>query len=107
LTEEVNSIPSQPSSFIEELMMVQGEVNHPFTDWVAIEQINQAIDQMQEPYGLLLRMVFYDRYSYNQITEMMGYSSKSHTWYHVQKAIRLLKEMLMTHPNIRERYVEG
>jgi len=87
-------------------MMVHGEVNHPFTDWVAIEQINQAIDQMREPYGLLLRMVFYDRYSYNQITEMMGYSSKSHTWYHVQKGVRLLKEMLMTHPNIRERDVE-
>jgi len=88
------------------MMMVQGEVNHPTTDWLAIEQIDDALNELEQPYQLLLRMVFYDRYTYNQITEMMGYSSKSVTWYNVQKAIRLLKEAMLAHPNIREKYVD-
>jgi len=103
----VDLVAATPSSDIEELMMVEGEVNHAPTDWLAIEQIADAIDKMEQPYKALIRMVFYDKYTYNQITEIMGYSSKSVTWYNVQKGIRILKESIINLPNIKERYVDG
>jgi len=95
--------PSTPSSTIESLMMGgDGTIQEP--DWELIETVTSKVTQLPQPQQTLLQLVFYDRYTYNEITEMMGYSSKSHTWYHVRKALAMLEEELLKDETIRRRY---
>lgn len=102
---KIETLPQKPTTFIEQLMSTPyGEPIIEEPDWDMIELVQQAVESLPQPYGLLVKLVFYDRYTYNEITEMMGYSSKSHTWYHVQKGVRLLQEELLKHRTIKERY---
>jgi DNA-directed RNA polymerase specialized sigma24 family protein len=95
--------PHKPTTDTERLMD-WGETPTPETDWELIDIVESCVDQVPEPHRTLLKLRFSDQYSYNKITEIMGYSSKSHTWYHVQKALNMLKEILTIDPTIRSRY---
>lgn len=99
----LESIPAQPSSMIEMLMM-GGDDQQVGPDWTTIELVQECVQQLERPHQTLIELVFYHRYSYNEITEIVGYSSKSHTWYHVRKALDELKKKLLEHPQIREMY---
>lgn len=96
--------PYKPTSEIEK-MMEWGEYPIPQeTDWDIIDIVESCLDQVPEPHRTLLKLRFFDQYSYNKITQIMGYSSKSHTWYHVQKALKMLEEILTIDPTIRKKY---
>lgn len=88
-----------------ERMMEWGDYPAPEeADWEIVDIVESCVDQVPEPHRTLLKLRFSDQYSYNRITELMGYSSKSHTWYHVQKAVEMLKEILLIDPTIRRKY---
>ena len=96
--------PYKPTSEIEK-MMEWGEYPTPQeADWNIIDIVESCLDQVPEPHRTLLKLRFFDQYSYNKITEIMGYSGKSHTWYHVQKALKMLEEILTIDPTIRKKY---
>jgi DNA-directed RNA polymerase specialized sigma24 family protein len=96
--------PYKPTSDIEK-MMEWGEYPTPQeADWDIIDIVESCLDQVPEPHRTLLKLRFFDKYSYNKMTEIMGYSGKSHTWYHVQKALKMLEEILRIDPTIRKKY---
>jgi DNA-directed RNA polymerase specialized sigma24 family protein len=99
----VEATAAQPTLDIEWLMQ-NGDPPADTADWDMIETVAQTLTKLPENYRILLQMLFYDRFSYNEITEMCGYSSKSHTWYHVQKALAMLKEELVKNQKVRDRY---
>lgn len=99
----VENAADMPRSDIEWLMQL-GEQPADTTDWGLVDLVQDCTEHMTPQYKLLIQMLFYDRYSYNEITEMLGYSSKSHTWYHVRKALVELKQLLLEHPKIKELY---
>ena len=96
--------PYVPTTETERLMEWGDSTSHSETEWHLIDIVESCVDQVPEPHRTLLKLRFSDQYSYNKITELMGYSSKSHTWYHVQKALNMLKEILTIDPTIRRRY---
>ncbi len=96
--------PHLPTTDIER-MMVWGDSPTPTEfDQDILDIVESCIQQVPEPHRQLLRLRFSDQLSYNEITKLMGYSSKSHTWYHVQKALGILKEILLIDPIIRRKY---
>jgi DNA-directed RNA polymerase specialized sigma24 family protein len=101
---KIETLPDTPKTFIEALMSAPADYQLEEPDWELIDLVQSAVECVTQPHRMLLKLVFYDRCTYNEITEMMGYSSKSHTWYHVQKAVGMLREILLTDPTIKERY---
>lgn len=99
----VENAADMPRSDIEWLMQL-GDQPTDTTDWDIVDIVQDCTERMTPQYKMLIQMLFYDRYSYNEITEMLGYSSKSHTWYHVRKALVELKQLLLEHPTIKETY---
>lgn len=93
-----------PRTEIERLMEWGDSPAPEEFDHDIIDIVESCIQQVPEPHRQLLRLRFADQMTYNEITQLMGYSSKSHTWYHVQKAIRILKELLLIDPTIRRKY---
>lgn len=101
----VENAAAGPSTDIEWLMQLPyGDHAADTTNWEMVETVAQTLAKLPDQQRVLLEMLFYDRYSYNDITEMLGYSSKSHTWYHVQKALRMLKEELLKNHTVRRMF---
>ena len=99
--------PDQPSSFIEQMMMLaEADIIDNETNWTLIDIVSNEINNLAETDRMLLQLCFFERKSYNQITEIMGYSSKSVAWYAMQKALANLQRKLLRHPIIREKLGE-
>ena len=99
--------PCQPSSFIEQMMMLAeaGMIDNE-TNWALIDIVSTEINNLAETDRMLIQLHFFERKSYNEITEIMGYSSKSVAWYAMQKALGNLQRKLLRHPTIREKLGE-
>ena len=99
--------PDQPSSFIEQMMMLaEADIISNETNWALIDIVNETVHSLAETDRMLLQLYFFERKSYNQITEIMEYSSKSVAWYAMQKALGNLERKLLRHPSIREKLGE-
>lgn len=96
--------PHVPTTDIERMMEWGDSPTTPEFDQDILDIVESCIQQVPEPHRQLLRLRFSDQLTYNEITKLMGYSSKSHTWYHVQKALGMLKEILLIDPIIRRKY---
>jgi DNA-directed RNA polymerase specialized sigma24 family protein len=101
--DRIETIPYKPRTETEKLME-WGDYPEEEINWEELDIVLACVDQVPEPHQTLLRMRFFEQLSYNTITEMMGYSSKSHTWYHVHKALNMLKEILLIDPKIAKKY---
>ena len=101
--EPIETIPHVPTTETEKLMQ-WGDFPEDELDWDELDIVLACVDQVPEPHQSLLRMKFFEQLSYNEMTEITGYSSKSHTWYHVHKALDMLKEILLIDPSIRKKY---
>jgi len=99
--------PVEPSSFIEQMMMLaEADIIDNETNWSIIDIVNQEVNNLAETDRMLLQLHFFERKTYNEITEIMEYSSKSVAWYAVQKALACLQVKLLRHPTIREKLGE-
>jgi len=99
--------PAPPSSFIEQMMMLaEADIIDNETNWVAIDIVSTEINNLAETDRMLLQLHFFERKSYNEITEIMGYSSKSVAWYAMQKALGNLQRKLLRHQTIKEKLGE-
>jgi len=99
--------PVEPSSFIEQMMMLaEADIINNETNWSIIDIVNQEVNNLAETDRMLLQLHFFERKTYNEITEIMEYSSKSVAWYAVQKALACLQVKLLRHPTIREKLGE-
>jgi hypothetical protein len=96
--------PHVPNTEIEQIMLWGDNPTTTEFDQDILDIVESCIQQVPEPHQKLLRLRFSDQLTYNEITKLMGYSSKSHTWYHVQKALGILKEILLIDPIIRRKY---
>lgn len=95
--------PVEPSSFIEQMMMLaEADIIDNKTNWAIIDIVSQEVNNLAETDRMLLQLHFFERKTYNEITEIMEYSSKSVAWYAVQKALACLQVKLLRHPTIRE-----
>ena len=97
----------QKASTETERLMLWGDHPAPqdFDEEIS-EIIQSCVEQVPEPYRTLLILRYSHQYSYNEITLHMGYSSKSVAWNHVQRAVKMLKEIILIDPKIRETYAD-
>lgn len=99
--------PVEPSSFIEQMMMLaEADIIDNETNWTIIDIVHDEVNNLAETDRMLLQLHFFERKTYNEITEIMEYSSKSVAWYAVQKALACLQVKLLRHPTIREKLGE-
>ena len=99
--------PVEPSSFIEQMMMLaEANIIDDETNWAIIDIVSNEINHLAETDRMLLQLYFFEHKTYNEITEIMGYSSKSVTWYAMQKALACLQVKLLRHPEIKEKIGE-
>ena len=102
---EITPVP--PSSFIEQMMMLaEADIIDNETNWVIVDIVNETVHSLAETDRMLIQLHFFERKSYNEITEIMEYSSKSVAWYAMQKALGNLERKLLRHPIIREKLGE-
>ena len=87
-------------------MLPEADIIDNETNWALIDIVSQAVHSLGETDRMLLQLHFFERKSYNQITEIMEYSSKSVAWYAMQKALGNLERKLLRHPSIREKLGE-
>jgi len=99
--------PVEPSSFIEQMMMLaEADIIDDETNWAIIDIISDEVNNLAETDRMLLQLYFFEHKTYNEITEIMEYSSKSVTWYAMQKALACLQVKLLRHPEIKEKISE-
>jgi DNA-directed RNA polymerase specialized sigma subunit len=95
---------AKPSSFIEQMMMTHGDPASADHNWEHIEIVSEAINKLDESEKFLIELRFFHRYSYSQITALMGYSSKSVAWYNVRDAMLALRERLLENEEMRDKF---
>jgi DNA-directed RNA polymerase specialized sigma subunit len=88
------------------MMLAEADIIDNETNWSIIDIVNQEVNNLAETDRMLLQLHFFERKTYNEITEIMEYSSKSVAWYAVQKALACLQVKLLRHPTIREKLGE-
>jgi len=99
--------PVEPSSFIEQMMMLaEANIIDDETNGAIIDIVSNEINHLAETDRMLLQLYFFEHKTYNEITEIMGYSSKSVAWYAMQKALACLQVKLLRHPEIKEKIGE-
>ena len=84
-------------------MLPEADIIDNEANWTLIDIVSQEVSNLAETDRMLLQLYFFERKSYNQITEIMEYSSKSVAWYAMQKALGNLERKLLRHPSIREK----
>lgn len=88
------------------MMLAEADIIDDETNWTLIDIVSNEINNLAETDRMLLQLHFFERKSYNEITEIMGYSSKSVAWYAMQKALGNLQRKLLRHPQIKEKMDE-
>lgn len=88
------------SSDIEILMMPfaymdASDLGPPYE---AIEAVTQAMSTLKEEEQWILYRIFYDRTTYQELTNNLGIKAKSQAWTKTQTALKNLKKELVKHP---------
>ena len=100
--------PVEPSSFIEQMMMLaEADIIDDETNWAIIDIVSNEINHLAETDRMLLQLYFFEHKTYNEITEIMGYSSKSVAWYAMQKALGNLERKLLEDTTIKKMLKEA
>jgi len=97
-------LPDSVTDFWGQMMTVVGDPVDYEPDWKIVEAVRYALTQLEPEDKMLIELLMYDKFSYNEITETMGYSSKSVAWYKTRKALEKLKEPLLEQIEIRRKY---
>jgi DNA-directed RNA polymerase specialized sigma subunit len=100
--------PVEPSSFIEQMMMLaEADINNDEPNWDIIDAVANAISHLGDDDKMLIQLYYYEHKTYNKITEIMGYSSKSVAWYAMQKALDNLERKLLEDTTIKKMLKEA
>lgn len=94
----------QPTSFIEQMMMLHGEPADHEHNWEHIEIVAAALERLDDTSRFLIELRFFQQYPYSKITAVMGYSSKSLAWYNVRKALRALRDLLLDNEEMNDKF---
>lgn len=95
-------LPDHPQHFWEQMLSKQGYPVDYDPDWDIVEAVQQCVERLDDTDKTLIQLLVYDKCSYNEITEIMGYSSKSVAWYSVRKSLEALKVLILEHPLLAE-----
>ena len=87
-------------------MLAEADIIDNEINWTLIDIVNETVHGLAETDRMLIQLHFFERKSYNEITEIMEYSSKSVAWYAMQKALGNLERKLLRHPIIKEKLGE-
>ena len=101
---DLERTPHQPTSFIEQMMMVEGDPNVSGHNWEHIAIVAEALEKLEPASRFLIELRFFQKFPYSKITALMGYSSKSVAWYNVNKALEELRCLLLTDEEINDKY---
>lgn len=96
-------LPDNSRTFWEQMLSKQGDPVDYDPDWDIVEAVQQCVAQLDDTDKMLIQLLVYDKCSYNEITETMGYSSKSVAWYSVRKALTALETLILEHPQLAEK----
>jgi DNA-directed RNA polymerase specialized sigma24 family protein len=97
-------LPDKPTDFWEQMLTTIGDPENYEPDWEMVEAVRYALTLLEPEDKMLIELLMYDKFSYNEITETMGYSSKSVAWYKTRRALEKLKEPLLEQIEIRRKY---
>lgn len=68
---------------------IVADIDHTLGDVV-----RKAVEELDEPHRSLLELSFWQRATYQEIAEIMGYGSKGSAYFHVHKAMEVLRRKL-------------
>jgi DNA-directed RNA polymerase specialized sigma24 family protein len=97
-------LPDSSTDFWGQMMTVIGDPVDYEPDWDIVDEVKHALTLLNEEDRMLIGLLVYDKLSYNEITELMGYSSKSVAWYKTRRALKNLREPLLQQLLIRRKY---
>lgn len=70
-------------------------------DWSAIDAVTEAMSLLSEEERWILYRVFYDRVTYEELTNNLGIKARSHAWRKTRLAMDKLKSILLENPKFQ------
>lgn len=67
-------------------------------DWERIDAVTHAMSLLSEEERWILYRMFYDRATYEQLTNDLGIKARSHAWRKTRQALDKLKTILLETP---------
>jgi DNA-directed RNA polymerase specialized sigma24 family protein len=96
---------NQHSSEWEILMMPFAEEHHLEKDnWEIIDIVSSCLSTLSEEDQKVLYAIFYDRVTYEELKTDLNIKAKSHAWRKTRIAMERLKEKILEHPDMKQRY---
>lgn len=75
-------------------------------DYEMLEIVRECMDKLSTQDQEILFTIFFDRETYQKLTDTLNIKAKSHAWRKTRKAMDRLKEQLMEHPRFKEKWDE-
>lgn len=70
-------------------------------DWNKIDAVTEAMSMLDEEERWILYRVFYDRVTYEELTNNLGIKARSHAWRKTRLALEKLKTILLNNPQFK------
>lgn len=70
-------------------------------DWDAIDAVTSAMSLLTEEERWILYRIFYDRVTYEELTNNLGIKARSHAWRKTRLAMDKLKKILLENPRFQ------
>lgn len=67
-------------------------------DWNIIDAVTEAMSMLSEEEQWILYRIFYDRVTYEELTNNLGIKARSHAWRKTRLALEKLKTILLENP---------
>jgi hypothetical protein len=88
------------SSEMEYLMMPFAE--KPDFQWETLDAVAECVNELNDKDKVLIMAVFYDRKTYEELTEVANVKAKSHAWKNTRRAMMNLKKIMEAHPELQK-----
>jgi DNA-directed RNA polymerase specialized sigma24 family protein len=98
-----NSRAGQKFTETELLMMpfVYGDPEDYENNWEHVDSVNECIAQLSEEDQIIIKALFWERQTFEQLAKTIGVKAKSHAWLKAQQAVARLKEKMEEHETFR------
>lgn len=70
-------------------------------DWETIDAVTEAMSMLTDEEKWILYRVFYDRVTYEELTNNLGIKARSHAWRKTRLALEKLESILIQNPRFQ------
>lgn len=74
----------------------------PDFQWEILDAVTECVNQLNEKDKVLIMAVFYDRKTYEELTQVANVKAKSHAWKNTRRAMMNLKKIMEAHPELQK-----